>query len=138
MAVEVDVVYEGDLRCSAVHGPSRERIITDAPRDNGGLGRAFSPTDLIATGLATCVVTIMSQAAKRRGFGIEGTRIHVIKERATTGLRRIGRIQLQIQIPGGAGLTAEQRSWLETAADVCPVKKSLHPEVEIAITFQYE
>jgi len=137
MAVEMDIVYEGDLRCSATHGPSRERIITDAPVDNGGQGRAFSPTDLIAAGLATCMVTVMDQAAKRRGFNIEGTRIHVSKEMAKVGLRRISRVQLQIEIPGGISLTPEQRALLETAADLCPVKKSLHPEVEVVIQYSY-
>jgi putative redox protein len=138
MAVEMDIVYEGDLRCSATHGPSRTRLITDAPVDNGGQGRAFSPTDLIATGLATCVATIMGQAAKRKGFNIDGTRIHVSKEMTTAGLRRISRLQLEIEIPGGNTLSPEQRAVLETAADLCPVKKSLHPEVEIAIHYRYE
>jgi putative redox protein len=138
MAVEMDIVYEGDLRCIATHGPSHEHIMTDAPVDNGGLGRAFSPTDLVATGFATCVLTVMGIAAKRRGFSIDGARAHVTKEMAPAGLRRIGRLTLEIAIPGGSALTPEQRDLLETAADLCPVKKSLHPEVDIVIRMTYE
>jgi putative redox protein len=138
MAVEMDVVYEGDLRCLATHGPSHEQIITDAPTDNGGLGRAFSPTDLVAAGLAACIITVIDLAAKRRGFSIAGSRAHVTKEMATSGQRRIRRLHVQIEVAGGGGLTAEQRALIEMAADLCPVKQSLHPDVEIAIGFRYE
>lgn len=137
MAVEVDVVYEGSLRCVATHGPSQDRITTDAPTDNGGRGAAFSPTDLVATALATCVGTVMGLAANRAGFGIDGTRLHVTKVMTQTGSRRIARLELAVSIPGGGNLAPEQRTRLESAAGQCPVKNSLHPDVEVTMKFSY-
>jgi putative redox protein len=138
MAVEVDIVYEGNLRCIPTHGPSRDSIATDAPVDNGGRGAAFSPTDLVATALGTCVVTIMAQAAKRIDVNIDGTRVHVTKEMTRSGLRRIAELKVRISVAGGAQLSPAQRERLEIAADTCPVKKSLHPDVNVAIEFSYD
>ncbi len=138
MAVEIDISYEGDLRCVATHGPSRDRIATDAPLDNGGRGAAFSPTDLIATGLGTCIVTVMDLAAKRAGFTIGAARAHVTKEMTRTGLRRVAELKVTLAIPEGKGFSSEQRAILERAAQMCPVKQSLHPDVSVVIDFHYE
>jgi putative redox protein len=138
MGVEVDIVYEGELRCVATHKPSRDKIATDAPVDNGGRGAAFSPTDLVGAALGTCIVTIMGQAAARVGMNVDGTRVHVTKEMTPTGLRRIAELRVKITVPGGATLSPSQRERLEIAADTCPVKKSLHPDVNVTIEFSYD
>jgi len=137
MAVEIDVTYEGDLRCVATHGPSKQTLPTDAPLDNGGRGAAFSPTDLVATGLVTCMLTIMGLAAKRAGINMDGTRAHVRKDMTTTGLRRIAQLTVTIAVPGGKTLSAQQQQTLEKAAATCPVKQSLHPEVKVVTEFSY-
>ena len=138
MAVEIDVTYEGDLRCVATHGPSKHTLPTDAPLDNGGRGAAFSPTDLVATALVTCMLTIMGMAARRAGINMDGTRAHVTKEMTTTGLRRIAQLMVTIAVPGGKMLSAQQRATLEKAAGTCPVKQSLHPDVNVLVEFKYE
>ena len=137
MAVEIDVVYAGDLRCEATHGPSKNTLPTDAPLDNGGRGAAFSPTDLVAAALATCMLTIMGLGARRAGIDINGTRAHVTKEMTTSGLRRIAELKVRIALPAGLRLTQEQRTILERAAHSCPVKQSLHPDVNVSIDFAH-
>lgn len=137
MAVEVDVVYEGNLRCSATHGPSGNVLRTDAPTDNGGLGAAFSPTDLVATALATCVVTIMGIVAQRNQWDIRGTKVHVVKEMINQPVRRIGALRVRVTVANGASLSASERARLENAAHTCPVHQSLHPDIEAPIEFVY-
>ncbi len=137
MAVEIDVVYEGDLRCVATHGPSGHTLPTDAPVDNGGRGAEFSPTDLVGTALATCILTIMGLAAKRAGISLDGTRAHVTKEMTKTGPRRIAGLKVNVAVAGGRCLSGEQRDLLERAANSCPVKQSLHPDVAILIDYSY-
>ena len=90
MAVEIDVVYTGELHCEATHGPSGSKLTTDAPVDNGGKGAAFSPTDLVGVALGTCLVTIMGIIAKRHDWDLRGTRVHVVKEMAAKPARRVG------------------------------------------------
>ncbi|AXA36534.1 MAG: OsmC family protein [Candidatus Sumerlaea chitinivorans] len=131
MAVEFDIVYDGNLICRAVHGPSRQTLTTDAPTDNGGRGSAFSPTDLVATALGTCMLTIMGLVAQRRGWDIAGTQCHVVKEMVANPVRRIGRLQVQITLPPNPELTDEARAALRQAALTCPVKESLHPDIEL-------
>jgi putative redox protein len=138
MGVDIDIVYEGDLHCVSTHGPSRQTLTTDAPLDNGGRGSAFSPTDLVATGLGTCIVTIMGLAAKKSGLDIEGARVHVTKEMTTSGLRRIAALQVRVAVPGGHKLSLSDRALLERAAQSCPVKQTLHPDVHVSIAFSYE
>ena len=137
MGVEIDIVYEGGLHCMATHGPSKQTLPTDAPVDNGGKGEAFSPTDLVATALGTCLVTIMGLRAKERGLNIEGTRIHVVKEMAADPLRRIASLTVTITLPEGAALSDGDREQLESVAMVCPVTQSLGPDVDIRIEFVY-
>ena len=133
--VEVDIVYQGKLRCQATHEPSGAVILTDAPRDNQGEGAAFSPTDLVGTALGTCMMTIMGIVAQRENIDLTGSTVHVVKEMATAPLRKIGKLTVQFTVP--APLTAVQRTKLENAAMTCPVHKSLHPDVEVAVSFKW-
>ncbi|HQH72973.1 MAG TPA: OsmC family protein [bacterium] len=137
MGVEIGIRYEGDLHCEAVHGPSGNRLMTDAPVDNGGRGEAFSPTDLVATALGTCLLTIIGLAAKRQGLRVDGVRAHVVKEMVSDPVRRIGALRADIRFPEGVVLTESERAMLETAARACPVKQSLSPDVHIAMEFYY-
>lgn len=137
MGVEIDVQYEGDLHCRAKHGPSGNELITDAPVDNGGRGAAFSPTDLVATALGTCVVTIMGIVAKRAELDIRGSTVHVVKEMTASPVRRIGKLTAVVTLPAGCNLSDADRRRLEEGAKTCPVKQSLHPDVEIDLKFAY-
>jgi putative redox protein len=140
MSVEIDVVYQGDLRCQATHAPSQTRLITDAPLDNQGRAESFSPTDLVATALGTCTATLMGIVARRNELDIVGTRVHVVKEMIQSPVRRIGALRVTITIPAdkAARLAPADRTKLETAALHCPVHKSLHPEIDAPIEFVYE
>jgi len=133
--VQIDITYEGGLQCVAVHGPSGQKLQTDAPVDNGGRGAFFSPTDLVATGLGVCMATIMGKVAEQDRIDLTGMKISVQKEMTKEGKRRIGKLTARLQMP--AGLDAKQRIKLERAAHTCPVKESLRPEVELDIRFVY-
>lgn len=137
MAVEIDIVYEGGLHCRAVHSPSHVQLVTDAPLDNGGKGASFSPTDLVATALGTCMVTIMGLVAQRNQLDIEGLKVQVIKEMVTEPVRRIGALKTRMVFPAGKAFSAADRAKLEAAAHSCPVKKSLHPDVQAPVEFVY-
>jgi putative redox protein len=138
VAVTIDVEYLGDLHCEAVHGPSDGRLITDAPVDNGGKGEAFSPTDLAATALGACLVTIMGIAAKRHGWDLSGTRVRVVKEMTSVPMRRIGSLTATIAVPAGRVTDPADRLLLERAADSCPVRQSLHPDVNVTMLFEWD
>jgi len=138
MSVEIEVVYEGDLRSAATHGPSGAQLTTDAPLDNGGLGRQFSPTDLVATALGTCVCTILGLVADRHDLDLSGTKVHVRKEMVTSPHRRIGKLLTLVKVPQGAVGDSELRQRLEAAARACPVHRSLHPDIDAPIEFEYD
>ncbi len=133
--VEIKVDYVGGLRCTATHGPSGTQLTTDAPKDNQGLGESFSPTDLVATALVTCMLSIMGIVAKRHGWKLEGARGHVVKEMVADPQRRIGRLPIRLELP--AGLPKEARAALEHAALTCPVHLSVNPAIERPVTFVY-
>jgi putative redox protein len=137
MAVEIDIAYEGGLHCSAVHGPSRQTLTTDAPVDNGGKGAAFSPTDLVATAMGTCMVTIMGLVAQRNSLNIDGLQVQVLKEMTSDPVRRIGSLRTRLVFPRGKLLVAADRAKLEAAAKACPVKQSLHPDLKTPMEFIY-
>src|SRR6266550_1293410 len=124
--VEIATVYNGQLRTTATHGPSQSTLITDAPKDNMGKGEAFSPTDLVATALATCILTTMGILAQRNNLDISGATAKVTKEMVSTPARRVGRLAATINIP--RKLSEEDRQRLENAGRNCPVYKSLNPE----------
>jgi len=133
--VHIDVRYEGALRCHAVHGPSGEKLATDAPVDNQGRGESFSPTDLVATALGTCMATIMGIVADRHGWNIDGTRMSVAKEMTSEGPRRIRR--LEVVVESAAALDENARKTLENAAHTCPVRLSLLPAIDVPVEFRW-
>jgi putative redox protein len=137
MAVEIDIVYEGELHCAATHGPSGQTLATDAPVDNGGKGAAFSPTDLVATALGACMATIIGLVAKRNNLNVEGLRVQVVKEMVAEPVRRIGSLRTRLVFPHGEALSPADRAKLEAAAKACPVKQSLHPDVNLPVEFVY-
>ena len=133
--VEIQIAYQGELRCSATHVESGTTINTDAPKDNMGKGESFSPTDLVATALGTCMLTIMGIAANRMEIDLSGTRVVVQKEMATAPIRRIGKLTVEFYVP--VELDDEQKEKLKNAAMTCPVHKSMHPDVQMPITFNW-
>lgn len=135
MPVQIDCRYEGELHCSAVHAPSGGSLATDAPLDNQGRAETFSPTDLVATALGSCLLTIMGIYARPRNIRIEGARAVVEKEMTKTPPRRIAKLIVRISLP--ATLSEKARGGLEQAAKTCPVAASLHPDVEVALNFEY-
>ncbi len=137
MAVQIDVIYDGNLICRATHGPSRQTLTTDAPVDNGGRGSAFSPTDLVATAFATCMLTIMGLVAQKRGADISGTQCTVVKEMVADPVRRIGKLTARIVFPAGRNYDPDTRKALEQGALTCPVKQSLHPDITVDVQFVY-
>jgi putative redox protein len=138
LAVDIDIVYEGDLHCRATHRPSGTTMVTDAPVDNGGKGESFSPTDLVATALGACLTTIMGIVAKRQNVDLTGTKVHVVKEMTNKPVRRIASLRVEIRIPNGSAIGSEDRVRLENGARACPVHQSLHPDVAMPIEFVYE
>jgi putative redox protein len=126
--VNINIEYQGDLHCQLVHEPSKTVIGTDAPVDNQGRGESFSPTDLIAAGLGSCMVTTMAIASKNRNLDLTGTRVHVVKEMVSSP-RRIGRLGVEITLP--PNIVEGDLKFLENAALTCPVHKSLHGDVQI-------
>lgn len=140
MGVEINAVYEGQLHCRATHGPSGAQLETDAPVDNHGKGASFSPTDLVATALGVCMLTLMGIVADRNQLDLTGTTVKVVKDMVQQPVRRIGGLTVTIRIPAekAARLSVDDRKKLETAALHCPVHKSLHPEIHSPVEFQYD
>ncbi len=134
--VQVDLVYEGDLRVRAIHAPSKKEIITDAPVDNHGKGESFSPTDLVCTALGACMITIMGIVADRHQIDLKGTQITVRKHMVNEPVRRIGKIEVLFKIP--AKISEREQKMLEKAAMTCPVHESLHPDVVQDIHFEWK
>ena len=137
MGVKIQAVYEGKQACRATHGPSQRELITDAPVDNGGSGSSFSPTDLVATALGTCIMTILGLIADRHGLKLEGMTVEVEKEMIQQPMRRIGALTTIVTVPHGACEDPEMRQRLETAAHHCPVHKSIHPDINAPIEFRW-
>ena len=137
MAVQINIVYEGGLHCGATHGPSKQTLTTDAPVDNGGKGAAFSPTDLVATALGTCMATVMGLVARRDHLNIDGLQIQVIKEMISEPVRRIGALKTRLVFPPDKALAPADRAKLEAAARSCPVKQSLHADIDTPVEFVY-
>lgn len=127
--------YLGNLKCRAVHTESQATLVTDAPKDNKGEGSSFSPTDLVATALGTCILTIMGIAARQHAIDLVGTRVDVVKEMSNLPPRKIVRLLTTVTFPTQFG-DAERRV-LEQAAHACPVHQSLHPAIDAPITFVY-
>jgi len=130
--VEMTLVYEGGLHTQALHGPSRATIETDAPVDNQGKGEAFSPTDLLATSLASCMLTTMAIVGEREGWRLDGARARVEKHMELEPRRRVGRLVIDLTLP--AGFSDAARARLEETARGCPVAESIHPGTQVDLT----
>lgn len=130
-----EVKYIGSLRTEARHFRSGNSIITDAPIDNNGKGEAFSPTDLVATSLASCMLTIAGIAAEKHGFSIDGASADITKHMASDP-RRICGIDIEIYLPKN-GYSDKEKRIIEAACASCPVFQSLHPEIKINISYTY-
>jgi putative redox protein len=135
MTVEIQIAYQGELRCRATHGPSGTTLHTDAPVDNCGRGESFSPTDLVATALGACMLTIMGIVAERHGLDLAGAGVRVEKHMTADPVRRIAALPVEITLP--AALGPEDRKRLENAARTCPVHASLGDTIERPIAFVY-
>lgn len=137
--VDIDITYEGGLRCRPAHRPSGATFATDAPVDNAGRGESFSPTDLVATGLGTCMITVMGIAARKKGFDLEGTRVHVKKVMTTEPPRRIARLEVELTIPAEVASRADAatRAELEHVGHTCPVRLSVADAIEVPIVFRW-
>jgi putative redox protein len=130
-----EVIYQGHIRTEAVHLLSKSRILTDGPLDNHGKGEAFSPTDLLATSLACCMLSIMGIVGERDGIRVDGTRAEVTKIMGANP-RRVIEIIIEITFPA-AGYTDKQKQLLKNSAITCPVAKSLHPDLKQNVRFTY-
>jgi len=132
--VRIELTYHGELRVNATHELSGETLHTDAPLDNKGKGQSFSPTDLLATALGSCMLTIMGITAEEKSIQIEGTQVEVIKHMSTDLPRRVAQLDIKMTIPHA--LDKREMSILRHAAETCPVAKSIHPELKINLTIQ--
>ena len=136
MAVEITGRYSGHLKTELTHGPSGAVLPTAAPVDNQGDGSSFSPTDLVAAALASCMVTTMAIVAERHGIDLAGVTFRIEKHMTETPPRAIARLPAEIHMP--AALSPEDRQRLERAAQTCPVHRSLLPEIEKDVRFVYD
>lgn len=130
--VKGKIVYKGDLRAECVH-EGGARIETDAPKDIGGRGEFFSPTDFVPTGLASCMLISMAMAARKVGLELKGATAETEKEMTSAPQRRIGKITVRIR--SELSPSSQIREKLEQAAFHCPVHHSLHPDVRVEIEF---
>jgi uncharacterized OsmC-like protein len=134
--VMIEVTYSGDLHCDAAHGPSQSKLATDAPTDNKGKGESFSPTDLVATALGTCISTTMGIKAQELGVDLRGMTVSVKKEMSKDAPRRIVGLPSEVHIP--LPPDSPHRGTLEQTALNCPVHKSLPREIDRPTKFFWE
>ena len=132
---QISIHYQGQKHCELYHGPSQARIETDAPKDNQGKGEAFSPTDLVAAALASCMITVMAIEAEKSGLSLAGTRGEIKKEMAAAPRRIIG-LPTRLHLP--TVLKPEDRKRLEDIARHCPVARSIHPDILASVEFVYD
>lgn len=130
------VIYEGELRTVALHNASGTTIETDAPVDNQGKGERFSPSDLVATALGSCMMTIMGQKARDHKIDLKGTRIEIQKMMKAEP-RRMSGITLTFHLPDNLRLSEKQIIILQRAAETCPVMLSIHPEIAVEANFNW-
>jgi len=130
------IIYKGDLRCECTHLQSGTLIETDAPTDNRGKGERFSPTDTLCVALATCIVTTMALKAYDMNINLAGTKIDVTKHMIADP-RHIGKIDIVLHFDSILHLEEKNKTILKRVGDNCPVAKSLHPDLEIDITYNW-
>ena len=137
--VEQRFHYDGELHCSAKHGPSGRTLETDAPTDNMGKGESFSPTDLVGTALGTCALTFMGMLAQRKGWNVDGIDLRLEKHMTTVLPRKVQRLLLQFTVPAAisSALDDDARRQLEHAARHCPVALSLSPDIDMQMEFAW-
>jgi putative redox protein len=133
--VKVQAIYQGQKHCLAKHEPSGSTIETDAPKDNHGLGEKFSPTDLLATSLGTCILTTMAIVADRDGVDLKGSTVEIEKHMTTEGQRKLAAIKVNLKLP--KSIPEDYRKKLNHVADACPVKRSIHPDIETPTEILY-
>ena len=135
--VPISVSYQGHLRCNAVHDNSGTMIVTDAPKDNFGKGESFSPTDLVAAALGTCMITTMGIFARKEKMELilDGTTVSIEKHMSTDTPRRIIRLAVQVSFP--EHVPVQYRVRLKEIGDHCPVVKSIHPDISLDLSYHY-
>jgi putative redox protein len=133
--ITVESIYQGDLRTEATHLRSGTKLITDAPVDNQGKGEFFSPTDLVAAALGSCMITIMGIACRTHGFSIDGATWKTTKVMADNP-RRISEIVIELTFPPNS-YTDQQKRVIEHISKNCPVALSLHPDLKQSVTLVY-
>jgi putative redox protein len=133
--VATRVEYQGDLHCKAVHEPSGTVLTTDAPKDHHGRGESFSPTDLVAAALGSCILSMMGIMARSLKLDINGATATVEKEMASAPVRKLEKLTVKIHLP--QSLSDEHKQRLEKAAYTCPVHKALEPSVQMPIEFTW-
>ena len=131
--VRIDATYDGNLRCTATHEPSGAKLITDAPVDNMGKGESFSPTDLLATSMLTCIMTIVAIRADSKEIDVSGMTGSVEKSMAANP-RRVSKLEIIVNLP--SNLNTDDRGWLITEGCNCPVCMSVSESMEVDVTFQ--
>ena len=129
--VRIEAIYDGKLRCTATHIPSGQKLATDAPVDNMGKGESFSPTDLLATSMLNCMMTIIAIAADSRDLDVSEMSGSV--ENMTSGPRKVSKLEVEISLP--TELHSEDRAWLIKRGLACPVHKSVSEEMEVEVRF---
>ena len=132
-----EVIYKGDLRTEMKHVQSGTVIETDAPTDNQGKGERFSPTDLMASSLGSCMITTMAIRAADMHLDFDGTRIEVIKIMSADAPRRVAGIKADLYFTENFSATDEQKEQLVRIARNCPVEKSLHPDIKLDVNFHW-
>lgn len=129
-----EIIYSGNLRCDARHIQSNSQIETDAPTDNMGKGERFSPTDLLCVSLATCMLTTMGIKADAMEVDITNAKAKVTKHMESNP-RRVAKIEVEVSLPGTG--SDKEKEILQRTGDNCPVAKSIHPDIELAISYQW-
>ncbi|MFN8246323.1 MAG: OsmC family protein [Ferruginibacter sp.] len=126
------IIYQGELRCSCTHLQSQTVIETDAPTDNRGKGARFSPTDLLCVSLATCMITTRGIRAADMQIDLSGSKLEVTKHMLSEP-RRVGKVEINLLLPGN--LEEKDRMILQKIGDNCPVMKSIHPDLQVEVTY---
>lgn len=135
MGVQIQGRLTDGVTASHKHGPSGDTLATTAPKDNGGTGEHFSPTDLLTTGYAACTMTIMALWARPRGYDLDCSTYSIEKLMSAETPRRIAGLPMTVQIPDD--IPVDERPSLESAAKACPVALSIHPDIDTGLTFEY-
>lgn len=133
--VPISIRYEGKLRCTATHDNSGATLLTTAPKDNFGDGSSFSPTDLVATGLGTCIITTIGIKLRNEQLNIDGTEMNVEKYMSADLPRRIAKIVVKLTFP--SGISPEQQIKIKEIGDTCPAAKSLHPDIVLDTQYHF-